>query len=451
MNFDLAVTQGELKQLLIEGMSLVEKKNCDAGKLVATAEREFRIVVENGEFTLAQLTNSQDIGVLVHKDDKKGSASLNSASLSELENAIAEASSLASFSLADPYLTLATSAEASQAPSLEFLCDPSIYQIDVSAIECAARSALDILSSDKRLCVDRFEIGVGSSLHQLANTNGVSQQEVQTTIDWSYLGMARDGSLVSGMDYDSGFCFSLNDFENKLLKDIREFKERLLDSLNLVQAPSYQGKVLLSPRAFDDLILGTMLFHASGRKIMDGKSRWGQSVNQKVCSDLFTIVDNPHNKDMSGSTSYDGDGLPTRQKTLIKNGVLLDHLYDCYSAKRLGKVSNASSGGPFGLQVTAGNCSKEQLFSSAPEIVFIERFSGNVDPLTGDFSGVAKNSYLYRDGKRLGAIGETMIAGNSFDLMNQTLAVSEETQLVDGNLIAPTILVDGVSVSAANA
>jgi len=447
MNLD--PTQAKLDQLLDEGLTLLDNKQCDAGKIVATAEREFRIVVENGEFTLAQLTNEQNIGVLVHKNNKKGSASLNSPDTQELKNAINEASSLASFSLEDPHLILASNEEAPKAPKLNFLCDTDFYDVDVNIIETAAKKALKILSSDKRLCIDRFEIGVGGALHNLANTNGVRQQELQTTIDWSYLGMARDGDQVSGMDYDSGFSFSLKDFEDKLLGDIESYKQRLLDSLKLVKTPTYTGKVLLSPRALDDLILGTMLYHSSGRKIMDGKSRWADSLNDSVCSDLLTITDDPHSSSMSGSTSYDSDGIPTFKKVMIENGVLKTHLFDCYSANKLGKKANASSGGPFGLKVSAGTTPLSDLFASQSEVVFVERFSGNLDPLTGDFSGVAKNSCLYSDGNRLGSIGETMIAGNSFDLMKQILNISQETQLVDDCLVAPTILVDGISVSSA--
>ena len=77
----------------------------------------------------------------------------------------------------------------------------------------------------------------------------------------------------------------------------------------------------------------------------------------------------------------------------------------------------------------------------------MDRFSGNCDPLTGDFSGVAKSSKLFVNGENRGPVVETMIAGNVFDLSNNIVAVGDRVETVSGQILCPTIVADGVTVS----
>ena len=67
--------------------------------------------------------------------------------------------------------------------------------------------------------------------------------------------------------------------------------------------------------------------------------------------------------------------------------------------------------------------------------------------LTGDFSGLAKSSRLFRDGKDAGAVGETMIAGNVLDMLQNVLGLNRNAVNVSGHFSCPDVLVDGVTVS----
>ena len=180
---------------------------------------------------------------------------------------------------------------------------------------------------------------------------------------------------------------------------------------------------------------------------MDGKSRWAQSVGQRVVSDKLTLRDHPHDPRFSGATGFDSDGLPTKQQTLVEHGVLQMILHDCYSAKRCKGRSTGTSGGPFALEVAAGTASKAELLRSHKQLLVVDRFSGNADPIKGDFSGVAKGSRLYSNGEDAGSVTETMIAGNFFTIAEEVLGVSRETELVSGGFLSPYILVGGVSVT----
>ena len=180
---------------------------------------------------------------------------------------------------------------------------------------------------------------------------------------------------------------------------------------------------------------------------MDGKSLWSKRIGESVISPMMTLRDAPHNREFSGATSFDGDGLPTVERDLIKNGVLLTHLHDCYTAKRCGAVSTATSGGPFALMMATGNGELKSMQNARQDLLVVDRFSGNIDPIKGDFSGVAKSSRYLKNGEDQGAVSETMIAGNLFESLSQILSVSSVFEDVGGSMRTPWVLIDGVSVS----
>jgi len=440
--------QQELASLAQHMIERAGQEKAEA-KVATSASVERRLVIENGEFTLANTLESQSIGCVVHKDQKKGSASTNITSPAEVDRALSHALSLASFSVEDAALNFVPGEDAPTSKALPFMVDPKLAAMNLTGIKDLMSQFLAALTRDPRICLDRFEMSVGVSHHRLMNSLGVNQAEDQTMLSWSYLGMARDGEEVSGMDYSGGFSFSASGFMERALSDIDAFVTKLVGQLHPQRSPTYTGPVILSPRAVEEILISNLLYHAMGRSVMDKKSRWDKSIGSRVVSEKFTLSDNPHDHNLQGATAFDGDGIPTRRIALIENGVLKTHLHDCYSARHCGVKPTATSGAPFALHIAPGQQRLSDMVRARKEILFVDRFSGNADPLTGNFSGVAKGSRLIVDGEDRGGVTETMIAGNVFTLANEILAIQDSVENLAGHILAPSILVDGVSVSGA--
>jgi len=78
----------------------------------------------------------------------------------------------------------------------------------------------------------------------------------------------------------------------------------------------------------------------------------------------------------------------------------------------------------------------------------VHRFSGQVDPVTGDFSGVAKGADWWHCGERAYSVKETLISGNIFEgLKKNIFGISQETKIIDSNAESPTMILDGISVT----
>lgn len=437
----------DMTQLSQHILNEAKTLGAEEAKVVASAGFETKLVCENKKFTLAQSLESQNFGILVHKDHKKGSASINTTDKAALTTSTRAALDLAKFSVPDQALNLSTSLIAPKASGLDFLFDAPTADMPIADLKDIMQEGLALLSKDKRVAVDRFEMSVTTTWGAMGNSHGVAQQEMQSNVSWVFMGMAVDGEQVSGIDYDHGSTYNRGDFKDRMHREIKSFVDRVVGNLNPQKAKAYKGLILLTPTAVQDILVGFIDYHMSGRTVMDGKSRWDKSIGEQVLSKGFTLVDTPHDSQFSGATSYDGDGVPTKNTTLIENGVLRLHVQDCYSARRNNTKTTGHSGGPFCPSIAAGTVSKSELCGAAPNLLMVHRFSGNTDALTGDFSGVAKSSRLFKNGQLQGSVGETMIAGNFFEVARMIAGISKEREMVGGSFLAPYILLDGVSVS----
>jgi len=428
-------------------LAYAQKKSADRSKVTANCRIEKRLVVENKQFTLANTLETQKVGILVHKDQKKGSASLNNYNPQGLQQSVDDALALAKFSVPDEFLTMPDAQSAPHAKPLSFMWNDRTSEVGLGELQEFAQAMLSRLTKDKRVALDRLEVSTSCMWHGLYNSLGVSQAETQTSLSWSFMGMAVDGSDVSGFDYEGRSVYAWDKALDIALKQCDEFAEKIVKNLRPGKSPSYKGQVLLTPRAVEEILLGTILYHMSGSSVMDGKSQWADKINQQVVSNLIDLRDEPHNPQFSGATAFDGDGLPTQGRELLRQGRLLTHLHDCYSAKRCKTSSTATSGGPFALVMTQGKDDLKSMMNARSDLLVVDRFSGNIDPIKGDFSGVAKSSRHYKDGRDYGAVSETMIAGNLFDCLRQVLAISSIREEVSGAMELPWVLVDQVSVT----
>ena len=420
----------------------------DRVKVAARCTSDQRLVVANKEFALAATANSQYIDIMVHKGQKKGAASTNLLCSEGVGRCADDALALAQFSVADPFLLMPDARQAPPVEQLPFLWDQALSAMPLAGVHEFAQAVYQRLTRDARISIDRLEVGVACQWRGLYNSLGVAQSEWQTSLRWNLMGLALEHDLVSGFDYERRAVFGLDNALNTALQACDLFCERVLGNLGAAKAPAYAGAVLLSPRAVQQLLMDTIWYHLAGTSIVDGKSQWANKLGAQVVSRLLHLSDQPHDERFTGATGFDRDGCPTQPLALLVAGQLVAHGLDCYTANRLGSGSCASAGGPFALVCAPGDGDLETMKSAQPVLLMVDRFSGNIDPLKGDFSGVAKSSRLYRNGQDQGCVSGALIAGNVFHVLQHVLAVSSEAENVSGAMHMPWMLIDGVTVSS---
>ena len=214
-----------------------------------------------------------------------------------------------------------------------------------------------------------------------------------------------------------------------------------------------------------DIFLSPLSYHLNGRNVAEGTARWKVAdLGKEILSPKVTVQDLPWLTDRFGCSVFDREGFPTKNMTPIKGGVLKDFFLDQYAAKALGKTSTGHAvGAPSSLPSVSPHCLclgkgdrpwkdlVKELTGHQKSFLLVHRFSGQTDPITGDFSGVAKGGEWWVGGERAYFVKETQISGNLFQALGPGLAgISVETEVVDSESESPSILIDKVSVTVAS-
>ena len=139
-----------------------------------------------------------------------------------------------------------------------------------------------------------------------------------------------------------------------------------------------------------------------------------------------------------------GEGFRAENFDVIQNGRLNAFALGLYAANKL-KLPRGKNDS-FNMVVAPGDRSIDQIIASIDKGILVGRFSGGQPSSNGDFSGVAKNSFLIENGKIGPALSETMISGNMADMLNRLRAVSSE-QVADGMMVLPYMAFDGITIS----
>jgi PmbA protein len=190
--------------------------------------------------------------------------------------------------------------------------------------------------------------------------------------------------------------------------------------------------------------------------VLRGKSRLKDKLGERVASSGFTLVDDGTLPGGLGSAAFDREGLPHRRTPIVGDGVLHAFLYDTKTARRAkrrpsghaqGSARSLPGIGTTNITVMPGDASEDALLQALGDGLFVGRFSGNADGVSGDFSGVAKGSFWVSAGKKRHPVKETLIAGNAIDALKRVIGVGS---VLHKNMSTrcPWVLIDGIDVTA---
>lgn len=207
----------------------------------------------------------------------------------------------------------------------------------------------------------------------------------------------------------------------------------------------FEGTIVLTPASIDNLI-GTILSNfISDTPLMDGTSIWKNAKGTQVASKEFNLVIDPEAEGVVPvGTHITSDGYPIHKLDLIRNGVLENYMLSRYGAKKIGM--ERTYGSAANILVLPGEKKLADIIGSIEKGIYVQRLSGGSPAANGEFSGVAKNSFLIENGKITRAVSETMVTMNMAEIIRNVRGISRETAN-DGMGPQPWIAMDGVTVS----
>jgi len=165
---------------------------------------------------------------------------------------------------------------------------------------------------------------------------------------------------------------------------------------------------------------------------------------------------------MLGSRPVDDEGVCSREKILIKEGVLQGYLYNTYTAKKDSVVStgNAVRGGFSGLpSVGISNLYVEaneksavmslgHLFNAPDKALYITEAMGvhTANPISGEFS-IGVTGLWIEKGEIKFPVKEAIISGNILELFGKIESVGDDLRFY-GSIGSPSLLIGQIDISA---
>jgi PmbA protein len=307
-------------------------------------------------------------------------------------------------------------------------------------------------SYDSRVSVDSGNFSAQVAMHALANSNGIELKERASVFSWSIMGMAIENTEISSFDYQVGGSHYVKDID--VSSTASEFAETVVKSLGTQKIEdSFKGEMLLTPMAANEMIEEVIAYAINSDALQKKSSQFAGKIGKQVASDLLTVEDDATNVDGLNASSFDREGVSHRRNVVIEKGILKKFLYNTYTASKDGVRSTGNAGGSTSSppMVSTTNflikpmrSSIDTLISEIDKGILISRFSGNVNPVNGDFSGVVKGGRLIMHGTIQHAVKEVMVAGNVFEALRRLNGVSRERKVIYDSIL-PYLRFDGIS------
>ncbi|YAF97526.1 MAG: TldD/PmbA family protein [Nodularia sp. CChRGM 3473] len=255
----------------------------------------------------------------------------------------------------------------------------------------------------------------------------------------------------------SGSAFRINRSLNNLDINgcIQETAEKTISHLNYEKIKSGKYRVVFSPDAFLSL-LGAFSNLFNAQSILDHQSLSNpEDLGKQIASPLLSVYDDALHPANVAAETFDGEGTPTRQVSLIENGVLKGFLHSAGTAKRMNTqpTGNASIGAkvsvsPNFYHVFAATSPEEELsLDTAENVIFIDDLQAlhaGVKSLQGSFS-LPFDGWLVNKGVRT-SVESATVAGDFLELLKSIIYVEKEVELTPGG-VCPKVWVDQLSIT----
>lgn len=224
---------------------------------------------------------------------------------------------------------------------------------------------------------------------------------------------------------------------------------RALARLGARKIATCQVPVLFEAPAAVGLI-SSFVSAASGGNLYRKSSFLVDALGQPVFAKGVSIEERPHEPRALASTPFDEEGVATRERAVVRNGVLEGYFLGSYSARKLGLRSTGSAGGNHNLLVTgSGSAAGADLPGMLKKLgrgLFVTDMLGHgINLLTGDYSRGAAG-YWVEHGEIAYPVEEITVAGNLRDMFRGIAAIGSDV-VVRGAYRCGSILVENMTVA----
>ena len=393
-----------------------------------------------------EYNRDKGIGVTVYVGQQKGYASTSDFSPLALRETVEAALNIARFTAADPCAGLPD--EALLAKNTQRLPDLDLYHPWLLSVD----GAIDL--------AQRCEQAAFAVSPHITNSEGatVSMQEGQF-ISANSLGFMGgyptsrhylSCSVIAGtkdkMQRDDWYSTSRNPQSIGSPEAIGDYAaRRALSRLGARKIKTCQVPVLFEAPLAASLI-GSFVHAVSGGSLYRKTTFLVDSLGKRVFSKKMQISERPHLVGGLASSYFDSDGVATRDREVIVDGVLQGYFLSAYTARKLNMQTTGNAGGCHNLIVHPGKRDFRGLLKKMGRGLLVTELLGQgVNYVNGDYSRGAAG-YWVENGEIVHAVEEITIAGNLRDMFRNVAAVGNDV-LMRGSKQVGSILIEQMKIA----
>jgi len=401
----------ELQQVVSDALAQARALGASQADADASVQQGLSVTVRLGNVDTIEYSRDRGLAITVYFGHCKGSASTADLRAEAIATTVAKACAIARYTASDECAGLADpELMARDIPDLDldhpWTIEPE--QAVALARECEAAG----LAVDARLTNSE---GASLSTHRgvrvYGNSHGFLAGLTSTSHSLSCALIAQSGP---DMQREHWYSVARDAAELEAGESIgRRAAARALARLGARRLGTRRAPVLFSPQMARGL-----LAHFAGA--IRGASQYRRasflldSAGEQIFPTFVHLQERPHLPRALASSAFDAEGVATRDRDLVRAGVLDGYVLSSYSARKLGLRTTGNAGGIHNLIASAPQASLgfEALLARMGSGLYVTELMGQgVNGVTGDYSRGASGFWVER-GQIAYPVHEITIAGN---------------------------------------
>jgi PmbA protein len=434
----LRLAPEDLETIIERALEEARARGASQAEAAVSQDTGLSVGVRLGEVETLEHQRDRSMGITVYFGQRKGSASTADFSPDAVRATVAKACSIARFTAEDACAGLADAALMAKSPPNLDLAHPWNVTAD-RAIEIAKSCEAAALGLDPRINnSEGASVGTHQGLHVYGNTHGFVGGYPTTSHSVSCVVLAGTGE---DMQRDYWYSSSRDWHELEDAEAIgRESARRTIARLDPRKLSTRRAPVLFAPEVARGLV-GHFTAAIRGSSQYRQSSFLLDSVGQQIFPSGFSIAERPHILKAMGSAPFDDEGVETKNRELIADGVLTGYILSSYSARKLKLATTGNAGGAHNLIVSPSLSGgmPAMLARMGEGLLVTELMGQGVNMVTGDYSRGAAGFWI-EHGAIQYPVAEITIAGNLREMFAGIAAVGDDIDTRGGIRVGSVLL-----------
>ncbi len=401
------------KNLVEDLLGEAQQQGASAAEAGLNSGSGLSVTARLGEVETIEYHCDQGLGISVYFGQRKGSASTTDLSPASIKETVQAACSIARYASEDEYAGLPEQPLlATEFPELDLyhpydLSADQAIEMTVACEQAAREYDPEINNSEGAT------INVHQGIRVLGNSLGFVHgfQTTRHSLSCSVLGQR-------GESMQRDYWYSVaRSFEQLESVDVvgKKAAQRTIKRLGARGISTRQCPVLYSAETAGGL-LGSLVGAISGGSLYRKSSFLLDALETQIFPGFMHIHEQPHLANALGSAPYDAEGVATKAKDIVSEGVLVSYLLGSYSARKLGMQSTGNAGGVHNLTLESGVLDLAGMLKQMHQGLLVTELMGQgVNMVTGDYSRGASGFWV-ENGEIQYPVEEITIAGNLKDV-----------------------------------